>query len=516
MAAVVAFGLLLTWLGSQPAAPLEVTGRKIVFGLGLAAVAGGFLFWVPMQRALARQRSQAKLESDFPDQPWRWRPEWNAGCIASEGGRAAAVTWFVALVWNTISWTAVGAAYFKHGSGENVVWLVLLFPLVGVFVLWSAIYQSIRARKFGRPVFLPTSVPGVIGGYLGGVIQVPAALRPDEDVTLALQACRTTVHGSGKNRSVQSEVLWENEVRVVRENLPVTAAGTGIPVLFHIPAGQPASDVTTTDPRTFWRLTAKAPVAGVDFAATFEVPVFATGETAPAPTPDQPLLAGYRATPLTSESLAAAGIDLRSAGPGEFSVVVFTSRHIRGTQLAMSGLTLAGTAGVAVLFWFGWWIPAILVGFFDLIFGLAAWSIWMGETSVELLPAEVVVRSRGAAGWKEQRLLRREVAWVQVEKSMRLGESQYYRVMLVGHPGADPAQPSEGEPFALRKLRYQLSRARTNPGGTVAGQSQPELLAELRLQPRFRVTAATHVPGPAFAESVARMLEQKLLLGRPS
>lgn len=480
----------------------------------MATVAGGILFWFPMQRALARQRSQVKLEADFPDQPWRWRPEWNAGRIAADGRRAVAVTWFFALVWNAISWTAAGTAWFKHSSGEKVIWLVLLFPLVGLLVLGSAIYQTIRARKFGRPVFLPASVPGVIGGYLGGVIQVPAALRPDEDVTLALQACRTTAHGTGKDRRVQSEVLWEHEVRVVRENLPVTATGTDIPVLFHIPAGQPASDVTTRDPRTYWRLTAKAPVAGVDFAAAFEVPVFATGETAPAPPPDQPLLDGYRENPLTAESLADAGINLLSAGAGGFPVMAFTSSHIRGTQLSMSVLTLAGTAGVAALFWFGWWIPAIFVGFFDLIFGLAAWSIWMGETAVEWHPAEVVVRSRGLGGWKEQRLLRREIALVQVEKSMRSGESQYYRIVLVGHPGADPAQPTGGEPFALRKLRYQLTRARTNPSGTVAGQSPPELLAELRLQPRFRVTAAAHVPGPAFAESAARTLEQRIGIRR--
>ncbi len=510
MAAVVAFGLFLTWLGTQPAAPREATGRRIVLGLGLAAITGGGLFWFPMQRALARQRAQEKLESDFPDQPWRWRPEWNSGRIESGGGRAAAMMWFFALVWNLISWVAAVGAWTKIGRGDKVLWVVMLFPAIGLLVLWMAIYQTIRARKFGRPVFLPTSVPGTIGGYLGGVIQVPAVLRPDEDVRLALQACRTTVHGSGKNRSVQTEVLWEHEVRVARENLPVTGTATDIPVLFHIPSGQPSSDVQTTDPRTFWRLQARAPVAGVDFDASFEVPVFVTGETAAAPATDQPLLAAYRKTVLTAESLAAAGIAQLPAGPGGFPAVAFTTRHLLGTKLVMAFLTLGATAGVVALLRSGLWLPALFVGFFDLIFLLAAATTWTGASTVEFQPADLVVRTRGLTGWKERRLPRREVALVQVEKSMRSGESQYYRLMLVGQPGADPAQPGEGEPFAIRKLRYQLRRAREHPEKTPGGPSQSELLASLRLQPRFRVIAAAHVPGPVVAESVARMLEQRI------
>lgn len=510
MAAVIAFGLFLLWVGSQPATEAEQTGHRIATGLGVLVVIGGFLFLIPMRRALARQQAQEKLEADFPDQPWKWRPEWNSGRIEAGGGKAALALWFFAILWNAISWISVFAGWRQIDRGEKAVWLILLFPFVGLFVLWAAIYQTIRARKFGRPVFLPTGVPGVIGGYLGGVIHVPAAVRPETDLSLALQACRTTVTGSGKNRSVQTDVVWEHEVRIARENLASGPAGCDIPVLFHIPAGQPDSELKTSDPRTYWRLRAQAAVPGVDFETTFEVPVFATGETTAEPEPGKPLLAEYREETATPEALAVAGITMLPAGPGGHPAMAFSSRHIRGPKIVLTALALSFTAGVTTLLYFGLWVPAIFVGIFDLILLLIAYSLWTGDTVVEVQPSEVVVRSKKPGGWKEQRFPRNQIALVRSEKSMRSGEKQYFKLVLVGQAGADLNQAGAGEPFALRKIRYQLERARKNPATPATGQATKELLASLHSQPRFQVTAASNVPGPALAESVARMLEQKI------
>jgi hypothetical protein len=512
MGAVIAFGIFLLWLGVRPGPASQAAGRWVVTVFGLLAIAGGFLVLVPMRRALARQRAREQLEAEFPQQPWKWRPDWNTGRIEATGGRAALTLGFFALFWNAVSWGAVVAAWPKFGGSEKGVWVVLLFPLVGLLLIWLVVYQAIRARRFGRPVFLPTGVPGVVGGYLGGVIHVPAAVRPEGDLTLALQACRTTVRRSGKDSTVETDILWEHEVRLAREHLTAGAAGTDIPVLFHIPAGQPDSELKTTDPRTYWRLRAEAAVPGVDFAATFEVPVFATGETAPAPEPGQPLLAEYREETATPEALAAAGIDLLPAGPGGHPAFAFTSRHIRGTKYVTAGLALSATTGLLTLGYFGQWIPGLFVAFFDLILLLIAYSVWTADTVVEIQPAEVVVRTRKLRGWQEQRIPRDQIAGVRTEKSMRSGESQYFKLLLVGADGADAGMPGTREPFALRKLRFQLERARQNPGA--AAVSPADLAARLREQPRFQVTVAANLPGPALAESVARLLEEEIGIKR--
>jgi hypothetical protein len=195
---------------------------------------------------------------------------------------------------------------------------------------------------------------------------------------------------------------------------------------------------------------------------------------------------------------------------GGHPAITFSSRHIRGTKFIMTGIALSATAGVTALFYFGQWIPGLFVGLFDLIFLLIAYSIWTGDTEVEVQPTEVVVRSKKLGGWKEQRLRRDQIARVSTEKSMSSGERQFFKLVLLGQTGADVTPSTGDEPFLLRKIRYQLARARTNPSSPTGGQGTAELLASLRTVPRFQVTAANNVPGPALAESVARMLEQRI------
>jgi hypothetical protein len=511
MAVVIAGGLALIGIGRMDAEPHELVGRRILTAFGAVVTVGGILFWFPMQRALARQRAQEKLESDHPGQPWKWRPDWNTGRIEAAGGKAAAAMWFFAIFWNAISWGSVFAAWRQIAAGEKAVWLVFLFPFVGLFLVWAALYQTIKARKFGRPVFLPTSVPGVVGGYLGGVIHIPAALRPENALSLSLQALRTTVHGTGKNRSVQTAMLWENEVRLAPESFAAGRTGSDVPVLFHIPAGQPDSDLKTSDPRTYWRLRARAAVPGVDFAADFEVPVFATGETVAPPAPDQPLLPEYRQETLTPQALAEAGIAISPAGRGGHPVWHFTTRHLLGTKLTIGVLALGFSAGVIALVLAGLWLPALFVGFFDLIFLLLAHSLWSGETEIEIGPNDVVIRTKKAGGWKEQRVPRDQIALIRQDNSMKSGEKQYYKLVLVGTAGADAVHTADGEPFALRKARYQLRVAQKKAGTGAADETRTaELLASVRSQPRFQITAATHVPGPALAERIARTLEQQI------
>lgn len=48
----------------------------------------------------------------------------------------------------------------------------------------------------------------------------------------------------------------------------------------------------------------------MDFSASFDVPVFHTGETAAPPEPGRPMLAEYRAGPADPASLGRAGVDV--------------------------------------------------------------------------------------------------------------------------------------------------------------------------------------------------------------
>ncbi|MEZ5394317.1 MAG: hypothetical protein R2724_15995 [Bryobacterales bacterium] len=81
---------------------------------------------------------------------------------------------------------------------------------------------------------------------------------------------------SGK--STREKVLWKDEQLIPAARLSRGWQGVSIPVEFRIPAD--AEESSRGSYRCLWRLSAAAAVAGVDFHARFEAPVYRTAESA--------------------------------------------------------------------------------------------------------------------------------------------------------------------------------------------------------------------------------------------
>lgn len=464
-----------------------------IFG-GLMIV-GAFFFWRLAQRYAREVAAEAARKAQFPDQPWKWKKEWAGPAIAADSEAGTVVIWFFAVFWNLISWIAT-VALLSKGLSKPGEYFVFLFPLVGLLLLWLAIYQTVRARKYGRARFVPSSLPGVIGGYLGGVIEVSANVVPEADARLTLKCIRREVRGSGKNRSVRENVLWEREESIARDKWAGSARGTSIPVLFYIPAGQPQTDASDRNNEIVWRLAASAATAGVDFATQFKVPVFATGETAPPPTAGAPVLEEY--TPVTLDATALAACGVRREG----DTFHFSSSHLPGTKFTTAVLMLGI---VALLAWF--WtqsIPAPVWGitlFFGAIIALFAGSVWFDAYELRIEAADVVVTKRRPWGTKVVRVPRAEVAAVRTEKSMSSGESQYLRLKLEGAQ-AEPGLPGAEEPFLVRKAR-EMAEAKAQQTGKAL---PPELVAQLSNRPKFSVVFANNIPGQTKAEAIGALV----------
>jgi hypothetical protein len=463
--------------------------------LGLLMVVGAFFMWRLARRYSREIAATTERKAQFPDQPWKWKQEWAGPAIEADAEAGTVVIWFFALVWNLISWTAT-AAMLTKGIGKPGEYFVLLFPAVGLLLLWVAIYQTMRARKYGRARFVPSSLPGVIGGYLGGVIEVPARVIPEADARLTLKCIRREVRGSGKNRSVRENVLWEREELIARDKWMAAARGTSIPVLFYIPAGQPPTDDRDRNNEIIWRLAASAATAGVDFATGFKVPVFATGESAPPPAAGAPVLEEYTPVALDGAALAACGV--RREG----DTFHFSSSHLPGTKLTTAVLFLGI---VALLAWF--WtqrIPAPVWGitlFFGAIIALFAGSVWFDAYEVRIEAADVVVTKRRPWGTKVERVARAEVVAVRHDKSMSSGENQYLRLKLEGAPAA-PGEPGAEEPFLVRKIREKAEAKAKETGKPLP----PEFVAQLSNRPKFSIEFAKHIPGQTKAEAIGALV----------
>ncbi len=262
-----------------------------IMGAGLTWLTLFYLRWAK-QIVLEKDEEEAR-RAQFSDQPWKWKKAALNPVIEAQTGSGAVAMWVFAIFWNAIS-TPAAWIVIHDAHREKAAYLVFIFPLVGVLVLWGAIYQTVRWRKFGNPRLVLSTLPGAIGGYLGGVIEVAARVQLEADAKLVLKCVRRVITGSGKHQSTSEKVLWEHAEHIARDKWISSAGGTRIPVLFYIPADCTATDDRDSRNEVVWRLVAEAAVPGVDFATQFPVPVYPTGETAPPPEPGKPLLEEYR------------------------------------------------------------------------------------------------------------------------------------------------------------------------------------------------------------------------------
>jgi hypothetical protein len=232
----------------------------------VAAVFG----FVSVMTAVDRKSRQsiATRRALHPDEPWLWAEEWQQGRIkAIAGGSAAAALIIFAAIWNAV---VIGVAVLcsqREDLNRIPLWISLaVFALAGLFLIGLAVYFAVQGRKFERGVFQMRRVPGILGGSLEGTVQLPRELPPDVEVNIEL-TCESI---SGTGRNSMTRCLFQNSASM--------RAGAGqLPVLFEIPPDLPPSDNPdhrgTT--RIHWWLKTKASVPGVDYADTFEVPVFA-------------------------------------------------------------------------------------------------------------------------------------------------------------------------------------------------------------------------------------------------
>ncbi len=217
------------------------------------------------------------------EKPWLARADWAAGKIKSSAGADLKVYFFVALAFCGIGGFSTFFVLPQELHKENyAALLVLLFPAVGIYLLVYALLQRRGRRRFGESLFVMGSVPGALGGALEGSIQSGASLRPQQGLQLRLSCIRRSVSGSGKNRQVSENILWQDEKNLKNEAVSGQGDHAVIPVYFRLPSDQPESFAHGND-AIIWRLDAKAKMSGPDFKALFDVPVFKIAGVVAAP-----------------------------------------------------------------------------------------------------------------------------------------------------------------------------------------------------------------------------------------
>jgi hypothetical protein len=217
-----------------------------------------------------------------PGQPWLWRDDWASRRIRASRPRSLGKLWVFAVVWNVLTAPVYPFAVrsFQKGGDWSQL-LVLAFPLFGLWQLGSVVRTTLSATRFGTSILELDAVPGPIGGDVAGTIRVSRMLAPGQTVRVWLTCVRRTSRTATRGgQAIGERMIWQGNPTDVMAG--GQAGDVRIPFVLTIPADAQPTDDRDPANRVVWRVNARAEVPGLDYAATFDVPVFHSPAGAPA------------------------------------------------------------------------------------------------------------------------------------------------------------------------------------------------------------------------------------------
>ena len=373
------------------------------------------------------------LRSAHPSEPWKWREDWAEGISRANTKGTMLFAWLFAILWNLISipllFVLPSEIFDKHNYAAL---LGLLFPIVGVGLMIWAVRKTIEWRKFGQSIFRMSTLPGVIGGDLTGSVEVPAGFDPGQDFDVTLSCVNRKTTGSGKTQSTTETVLWQEQARSVKAIAGTEAMGTGVPVQFVIPSDCRQVDESVPRDVIVWRLKAHAAVPGVDYDATFEVPVFRTSASR----------AGGPGAALAEDALPP------GYQPGEGSGISTGVGWEGGTELAIRPNPAAGPLASMTAFLFIWIGLVILMvhlaapvllsgvfGLFGLLFLYILLQLAFGNARILITTGSVTVHNGLGPISSTTTIPSGEIESVAATIGMQSGASVMYSVTLTRRGG---------------------------------------------------------------------------------
>ncbi|MDJ0712346.1 MAG: DUF3592 domain-containing protein [Woeseiaceae bacterium] len=247
-----------------------LVGFKMIFVIVFGGVGFGLLY-----AAFSAAPEKDTADSALTDEPWLLNDDWQTSEIRSGSKSAMWGAWVFALLWNAISSFVPFAIVGELENGNYIALVGLLFPLVGVGLLFWAIRRTLEWRRFGPSPVLLDPFPGSIGGHVGGTIDLNLPFDPKIDFKLTLTNINSYMSGSGDDRSRREKARWQDAIIAHAEP---GSRGTRLTFRFEVPDDLQASDAKQDDNYMLWRLNLAADLPGTDLDRDYELPVYPTAQ----------------------------------------------------------------------------------------------------------------------------------------------------------------------------------------------------------------------------------------------
>lgn len=342
-----------------------------------------------------------------------WKPEWAKGRIRDKARATMWFAWGFSAIWMLISLPLVfrlPEEVFEKGNVAAA--LGLLFPLVGLGLVFWALKATLRYRKFGFTEMELKTLPGAIGGRLQGTLHTGLRQVPVQ-VHIVL-SCVHLTESRGRRRDVRESLLWQDEYTLSPAQVEQGMRGLAFPVDFVIPRDCRQTDESNRESRIIWRLEASAEMSGPDYHSLTEVPVFETAESSDeVPEPSRFVKEARQRQRTRGPQGSKVRLSPTPAGGRQF---YFPPARNKGAALSLTVFTLifAGITTALVIWGFsdgGWFSPLNLFfllfpavfGFVTLLLVLFTLDSWFGATRVVIEDGRLRVRNAilGLGRWKE-------------------------------------------------------------------------------------------------------------------
>lgn len=257
----------------MPVVRWEALAFSLIFVVVLGGAGWGLL--IGSWAAAARLRTEMRLVTQYPDEPWRHRVEWSTPRMRSDQDASAFGAVILAVMWNACSSPLLFAVPDRVRAGAYAgVLLLMVVPALGLGLVYWAAVSHVRARRFGNTYLHLDTFPGRQGEPYRGRILAPVSLGETTSVEITMSCTRHyRASGTGARAEVRSETLWQQKTTVPVIRGQSASGDVLLNVDLLLPEDLPDSSRGSGEWWT-WQLVAEAALAGADFEAEFEVPVF--------------------------------------------------------------------------------------------------------------------------------------------------------------------------------------------------------------------------------------------------
>ena len=395
--------------------------------------------------------------------PWLETDAWPA-VVRSNARLGLRATWGFAAVWLLISSPILFVLPDELAQSNYLALLGLLFPAVGLGMIWYAVKLTREWRKYGVTTLALDPYPGSLGGHVGGTVALPP--EPGVAYQFTLECVRSYVSGSGEDRSRKESVRWQ-------ASGPGAQVPGGIAFRFDVPADLPCSELQEGDQYHYWRVQLRSDAANIPLDRTFVIGVFATAADAQGLAID---------TSAANQAAAASTVDDALADPrlaerlrlqhglsieqrGEWLRLVLHAGRQKGMAV---GMLVVGLVFAAV----GWFVPGDDFGALMLkgVFGLFGWGLLLGAGYLPFNRLEVRVgptEIKRARAWfglvvRRQRIRPGQIARLEITRgaSTQSGRKTtiYYRLVGKGAFGEFQFLESIPDKPLVEAVRDQIMR----------------------------------------------------------